>query len=175
LKSPDPEKQKKTNASHFIFAGFYRLAAICGPAGRDGRRNEVSAEALCNERTSGMKTLTSIAALGAALMMTHPASAASMLAKTCAADVKAQCGDVKPGGGKLKDCVKAHFSDLSADCQVAIVRAAAVGRACKADVKKLCADVKPGKGPIADCMKEHAADISAGCKDAMAKAEAGSR
>jgi len=64
---------------------------------------------------------------------------------------------------------------LSADCQVAIVRAAAVGRACKADVKQFCADVKPAKGAIADCMKSHAADVSNGCKDAMAKAEAGSK
>jgi Cysteine rich repeat len=71
--------------------------------------------------------------------------------------------------------VKAHFSNLSADWQVAIVRAAAVGRACKADVKQFCADVKPGKGAIADCMKSHAADLSDGCKEAMANAEAGNK
>jgi cysteine rich repeat protein len=71
--------------------------------------------------------------------------------------------------------VKAHYSDLSADCQVAIIRAAAVGKACKADAKQFCADVKPGKGPIADCMKEHATDLSDGCKEAMAKAEAGNK
>jgi hypothetical protein len=122
-----------------------------------------------------MKTLTCIAALGAALLMAHSAVAASAVGKACAADVKAQCSDVKPGGGKLKDCVKAHFSDLSADCQVAIIRAAAVAKACKADVKQLCANVKPRKGAIADCMKEHAADVSDGCKDAMAKAEAGNK
>jgi len=71
--------------------------------------------------------------------------------------------------------VKAHFSDLSEDCQVAIIRAAAVGKACKADVKQFCADVKPGKGAIADCMKSHVADISDGCKEALAKAEAGNK
>src|SRR5271169_5397240 len=102
-----------------------------------------------------MGTLTCVAALGAALMMAHSAFAASTLAKVCAADIKTQCADVKPGGGKLKDCVKAHFSDLSAECQVAIIRAEAVGRACKADVKKFCADVKPAKGAMGDCMKEH--------------------
>jgi len=122
-----------------------------------------------------MRTLTCIAAFGAALIMTNPAFAQSAVAKACAADIKAQCADVKPGGGALKNCVKAHFSDLSADCQVAIVRAAAVGRACKGDVKQFCADVKPGKGAIADCIKSHAADLSDGCKDAMAKAEAGSK
>ena len=122
-----------------------------------------------------MKTLAWIAALGAALIMTHSAVAAPAIAKVCAADIKAQCGDVKPGGGKLKDCVKAHFSDLSGDCQVAIVHAAAVGKACKADVKQFCADVKPSKGAIADCMKSHTADISDDCKEAMAKAEAGNK
>jgi hypothetical protein len=101
--------------------------------------------------------------------------AAGTVAKACAADIKAQCADVKPGGGALKDCVKAHFSDLSEDCQVAIIRAAAVGKACKADVKQFCADVKPGKGAIADCMKSHVADISDGCKEALAKAEAGNK
>ncbi|HEX9168280.1 MAG TPA: hypothetical protein VF886_05035 [Roseiarcus sp.] len=121
-----------------------------------------------------MKTLTCIAALGAALMMTHPAFAAS-LGKICAADIKAQCADVKPGGGKLKDCVKAHFSDLSADCQVAIVRAAAEGRACKADAKKLCADAKGGQRAKLDCLKSHTADLSDDCKEAMAKAEAGNK
>jgi Cysteine rich repeat len=122
-----------------------------------------------------MKTLTCIVALGAALLTTHPAFAQSAVTKACAADIKAQCADVKAGGGALKNCVKAHFSDLSADCQVAITRAAAVGKACRADAKQFCSDVKPGKGAIADCMKSHAADLSDGCKDAMAKAEAGNQ
>ena len=97
-----------------------------------------------------MRTLTCIAALSAALLMTHSAFAASPAAKACRADIKAQCGDeMKSGGSALKDCMKTHFSDLSEDCQVAIIRAAAVGKACKADEKKLCADVKPGKGSLA--------------------------
>ena len=118
-----------------------------------------------------MKTPTCVAALGAALLMTHPAFAAS-LGKICASDIKTQCGDkMKSGGRALKDCMKTHFSDLSEDCQVAIIRAAAVGKACKADAKKLCADVKPGKGT--ECLKSHASDLSDACKEAMAKAEAG--
>jgi hypothetical protein len=122
--------------------------------------------------TADTKTLSFVAALCATLMVTQSAHAASAVARVCAADIKAQCADVKPGGGALKDCVKAHFSDLSEDCQVAIIRAAAVGKACKADVKQFCADVKPGKGAIADCMKSHVAD---GCREALAKAEAGNK
>jgi hypothetical protein len=69
--------------------------------------------------------------------------------------------------------VKAHFSDLSADCQAAITGAAVARRACKADVKQFCADA--GKGAVAGCLQTHAADLSDGCKDAMAKAEAGAK
>jgi Cysteine rich repeat len=138
-------------------------------------RYKKGCERVIRREDFNLKPLTCIAAIGAALLMTHSALAASGVAKVCAADIKAQCADVKPGGGKLKDCVKAHFSDLSADCQVAIVRAAAVGKACKADVKQFCADVKPGKGAIADCMKEHTDELSDSCKNAMAKTEAGNK
>ena len=121
-----------------------------------------------------MRILTCIAALSAALLMTHSALAASAVANACRTDIKAQCGDeAKSGGVKLKDCMKKHFSDLSEDCQVAIIRAAAAGKACKADAKKLCADAKPGKG--AECLKSHAADLSDACKEAMAKAQAGGK
>ena len=103
-------------------------------------------------------------------MITQSALAASAVVKACRTDIKAQCGDeMKRGGAALKDCMKTHFSDLSEDCQVAIIRAAAVGKACRADEKKLCADVKPGRGSLARCMKSHAADLSDGCKEALAK------
>jgi hypothetical protein len=122
-----------------------------------------------------MKILACIAALGAAVIMTHSASSAS-LGKICASDIKAQCGDeMKSGGRALKDCMKTHFSDLSEDCQVAIIRAAAAGKACKADARKLCADVKGGRGAVAACMKAHAADLSRACKEAMAKAQEGGK
>jgi hypothetical protein len=115
-----------------------------------------------------MRTLTCIAALSAALLMTHSAFAATTAAKVCAADIKKQCGDeMKSGGAALNECMKTHFSDLSADCQVAIVRTAAVRKACRADEKKLCADVKPGA--MGACMKSHAADLSGDCKEALAK------
>jgi hypothetical protein len=115
-----------------------------------------------------MRILTCIAALTAALLMTHSVFAASSVVKACRTDIKTQCGDeMKSGGAALKDCMKKHFSDLSADCQVAIIRTASIGKACKADEKKLCADVK--RGAMGACMKSHAADLSDDCKEALAK------
>ena len=118
-----------------------------------------------------MRTLTCIAALSAALLMSHSVFAASAVVKACRTDIKTQCGDeMKSGGAALKDCMKKHFSDLSADCQVAIIRTASIGKACKADEKKLCADVKPGA--MGACMRSHAADLSGDCKEALAKSSA---
>jgi Cysteine rich repeat len=116
-------------------------------------------------------------AFGAALLFACSAAhaAPSAIATACAKDVKSACGDVKAGGGKLAACMKEHFSDLSTDCQIAMVKAAAVGRACKADMTKFCADMKPGKGSKAQCLQSHSAELSEGCKAAMAKAEAGGK
>jgi hypothetical protein len=118
-----------------------------------------------------------VAALGAVLLLaSSPGMAApSAMAKACEKDVKSLCSGVKPGGGKLKACVEGHFKELSADCQVEIVRTAAVGKACKADIKQYCAGAKAGKGGVAECVKSHEADLSAGCKEAMAKAQAGDK
>lgn len=121
-----------------------------------------------------MKTLTCIAALGAVLMTANSAFAASAVVKACRTDIKSQCGaEAKSGGRALKDCMKTHFSDLSEECQVAIIRAAAVGKACRADEKRLCGDAKRAGGAMAACMKSHAAEISDACKEALAKAGGG--
>jgi hypothetical protein len=126
-----------------------------------------------------MKARMSIAGLAALMMLLGGASASeaasSAVAKACAKDVKALCGSVKSGGGARKACVNEHFSKLSVDCQIAIVKAAAVGRACKADAKKFCSDVKPGANGVAKCLDTHVADVSDACRDAMEKAEGGAR
>ncbi len=124
-----------------------------------------------------MRTLGCIVALAAAIFMTTSAAdaAPSAVARACAKDIKSLCADVKPGGGKLKACVTEHYRDLSEDCQIAIVKAAAPGRACKADIKKFCSDVTPGKNRIAECVKSHTADLSDACKEALAKADAGNK
>ncbi|SDR64278.1 Cysteine rich repeat-containing protein [Rhizobiales bacterium GAS113] len=119
--------------------------------------------------------LKTLVAAGAALFITMTAASAQQRAamKACAADIKAQCAGVQPGEGRIKDCIKAHFSDLSAPCQGVLVKAAAIGKACAADVKKNCASVKPGGGRIEACMKEHMSDVSDPCKDALTQAAAG--
>jgi S1-C subfamily serine protease len=101
-------------------------------------------------------------------IVTSAADAASSAAVACARDIKSFCPGVI--GAALKECVKFHFSELSIDCQVAIVRAANVGRNCRADAEQFCGNVIPGKGTVAECMKAHASVLSPACREAIAKA-----
>ena len=93
--------------------------------------------------------------------------------KGCAGDVKSLCAGVQPGDGRIKACIRSHFSDVSAPCQAVLVKAAAVSKACSADVKKVSADVKPGDGRIEACMKSHLSEVSDSCKDVVTQAAAG--
>jgi len=57
-----------------------------------------------------------IVALVPSLALAEPAP----LQGACKNDMKALCGSVQPGGGRLKDCMKEHRSQLSESCKVAI-------------------------------------------------------
>ena len=39
----------------------------------------------------------------------------------CGNDVKALCGSIQPGGGRIKECLKEHRAELSDACKAAIV------------------------------------------------------
>ena len=44
--------------------------------------------------------------------------------KACRADVKKNCADIKPGGGRIEACLKDHFADVSDPCKETISQAA---------------------------------------------------
>jgi len=102
----------------------------------------------------------------------------------CKDDITKFCADVKPGEGRIGDCLKGHKDDLSADCKKVAGRVdptmhemkqrynagEKMRAACKADVEKFCKDVKPGEGGgIGACLTSHEADLSDDCKAARAK------
>jgi hypothetical protein len=118
-----------------------------------------------------LKTLLAVSL--ATLLSATSGMAQSAAMKACAGDVKSLCAGIQPGDGRVKACIKSHFSDVSAPCQAVLLRAAAISKACSADVKKVCADVKPGGGRMEACMKSHLSEISDPCKDAVTQATAG--
>jgi hypothetical protein len=119
--------------------------------------------------------LKTIIAVGAVVLLSATSTIAQQraVAKECAADVKAQCGGVQPGAGRIRACINSHLKDLTPPCQAILVRAAAIGKACRGDVRKICAGVKPGGGRIEACIQSHLTELSVPCQDVMARAAAG--
>ena len=68
----------------------------------------------------------SITVIGAVVLLSAPiAMAKERSIGVCAADIKAKCAEVKPGGGRIKDCVKTHAADFSE------ARVAEISKACR--------------------------------------------
>jgi hypothetical protein len=87
--------------------------------------------------------------------------------QACAADIKQLCGDVKPGDGRLKSCVKEHFGQLSAGCQTALIGTVTITKSCKADAQQKCPGIQPGAGRIQACLKDHFTELAEPCKEAL--------
>ena len=116
-----------------------------------------------------------IFAIGAIVLLSTTGSMAQQraVAKECAADVRAACGGVQPGGGRIRACLNSHLKDLTPPCQAILVRAAAVGKACRGDIRTICADLKPGDGRLEACIQSHLTEFGSPCRNVMAQAAAG--
>ena len=115
--------------------------------------------------------ITSSLFLGIALLL-PPSMASAELAGACLKDAKAMCPGVEPGGGKIRECLKANLKGLSDECKDVLVKAVNV-KACADDVKQHCAGMEAGDGKIEACMKAKVADLSDACKVALANSAAG--
>jgi hypothetical protein len=96
----------------------------------------------------------------------HAGSTTSL--KSCAAALKAACGDLKPGGGRVQACFDSHFATLSEPCKSKLTQAASSARACEADVRKLCGGLAQA-AEIVSCMEPRLAEVGKPCKRAMTK------
>ena len=106
----------------------------------------------------------------ASLLLLAPTGAVAQLGaarQACGADFKQLCGEVKPGEGRLKACVKEHFGQLSAPCQTALIANVTITKSCKADAKQKCPGIQPGGGHIQACMKDHFTELSEACKESL--------
>jgi hypothetical protein len=112
----------------------------------------------------------SILVIGAvALLFASAAMAKERSMGACAADIKAKCAEVKPGGGRIKDCVKTHTAELSDACKERLARVAEISRACTTDLKESC----PGKER--SCILKSIGNVKDQCKAALAQSVAGTK
>ena len=62
-----------------------------------------------------------IFAIGAVVLLstTHTMVQQGQIREECAADIRAACGDVPPGG--IRACLNSHLADLTRPCQAVLV------------------------------------------------------
>ena len=88
------------------------------------------------------------------------------------ASVAKFCPEVRPGGGRIGQCLKQNEAQLSDACKERLAMVAAevkeVKEACADDVQQFCAGVKLGEGRVAQCLKRHKEKLSTECKTEIA-------
>ena len=102
--------------------------------------------------------------------------------RPCQPDIQKFCKDIKVGGGRIRDCLKSHASELSAGCKQMMDsnqgifsqqaagggarqrRAQGVLEACKTDLEKHCKGVQPGGGRLRVCLEKHQSELTDACK-----------
>jgi len=87
----------------------------------------------------------------------------------CAADIKEKCAGIKPGGSRIRECVKTHAAEFSDPCKARLARVAEISKACAVDVKENCAD----KGR--SCILKNIGNLKDQCKEAFAQSVAGKK
>jgi hypothetical protein len=112
----------------------------------------------------------SIMIIGAVVVLSAPVAMAKQRSVgVCAADIKAKCAGVKPGGGRIKDCVKTNAAEFSDPCKARLARVAEISKACLADVKQNCADKNRS------CILKNIGNVKDQCKEAFAQSVAGKK
>jgi hypothetical protein len=119
------------------------------------------------------KGMTLIAPLAVALSVAPGPAHAQRGQGPCRQDIEKFCPGIQPGGGRYRDCLQQHASELSPACQQHLSKvkstAASWRQACKDDVQKLCLNVTPGRGKMVKCLREHEAELSQACKDQLGR------
>jgi len=91
----------------------------------------------------------------------------------CAEEISKYCKEVKPGGGRILDCLNEHQKDLSVSCKKKLEeskkRLMKAQQACTGDMEKFCKDVQPGGGRILKCLREHTQELSPACSQEIEK------
>lgn len=98
-------------------------------------------------------------------------------ADPCTEDAKQFCGDVKPGEGRVAECLKAKQEEVSPGCRNKLVSDEAFAkktvedfaRACKDDLDRHCAAIEPGGGRIYGCLAQHQLELSDSCSGVITR------
>ena len=95
--------------------------------------------------------------------------------RVCAEDAKKFCSKVRPGGGRVYQCMTSHENELAPACRERLAAAKArydeFENACKSDAEKYCKAIRPGAGRVLSCLKGRESDLTAECKAQFGRAQ----
>src|SRR3954451_16434260 len=113
----------------------------------------------------------SIVPLGVSLLFVAATTAmAQESPRPCAADIKAYCTNIEPGGGRIAACIKEHIGEFSPTCKVRLIRAIVAARECAPDVKEQCAGTRHSSEKVTPCLTEIPSNLTNVCKTAILSA-----
>jgi hypothetical protein len=100
--------------------------------------------------------------------------AAGAFAQPCEEDIAKFCRDVKPGAGRLADCLDQHKMELSDKCKTRFedVKQEFKGKykTCEDDIIRFCTWIQPGEGRLLKCLKENKSNLlSDDCKENVSR------
>jgi hypothetical protein len=97
------------------------------------------------------------------------ASAPSAAVYPCMEEIEKYCRDVKPGAGRLLECLGGHEKDLTPVCRNKVGEARArleeAKRLCEPDILKFCAGVEAGQGRLLKCLKGQQDKLAPACRE----------
>jgi hypothetical protein len=86
----------------------------------------------------------------------------------CAEDAKKFCSKVRPGGGRVYQCLSSHDAELAPACREQLSAAKArfdkFMQACKSDIEKACKTIPPGQGRVLSCLKGREDQLTPECR-----------
>jgi len=94
--------------------------------------------------------------------------------QVCAEDAKKFCSSVRPGGGRMYQCLSSHQAELAPACRDQLSAAKAAWdkfmQACKGDIEKACKTIPPGQGRVLSCLKGREDQLSPECRAEFSRA-----
>jgi hypothetical protein len=114
---------------------------------------------------SNARGLIAIALLACACIAPSQAQDKGSMSQSCRSDFTALCPTVKPGGGRIAECLKLHEAELSPSCKSAMVEI----NACGAQIKQICGADAATPSAVGNCVKSHASEFSASCRSSLQK------
>ena len=91
----------------------------------------------------------------------------------CEVELENFCSNVKPGEGRLQECLARYEKSLSPECKEYLkkesVTLSKIQKDCGDDALTYCENIRVSFRRILECLKDHRNEVSHGCREFLQK------